>query len=123
MRGNMESLKKDVDFMYAILEGHTFQVDNKLVSNYTNANIPANLRENMEMITDFYDALKEIAFVCDKRAEKFTPQNWRAVEKLISIYHRKIRLKADGESEWCNWWWDDKVIPLLIVKDENGKII
>ncbi|MGN1155773.1 MAG: hypothetical protein ACI4TK_06325, partial [Agathobacter sp.] len=35
MHGNIESLKRDVDFLYAILKGHTFWVDNKRVSEYT----------------------------------------------------------------------------------------
>ncbi|MDO5151610.1 MAG: hypothetical protein Q4D76_19845, partial [Oscillospiraceae bacterium] len=122
MHGNIESLKRDVDFLYAILEGNTFWVDNNQVSEYTNVNLPTDLQENMEMIKDFYNALQEILFPCKKRTDEFDAKDWKSVIKLINLYHRKIKLKKEGENEWYNWWWNEKVIPLLIVKDEKGKI-
>lgn len=121
MHGNIKSLKRDVDFLYAILNGNTFWMDNKQVSEYTDVKLPADLKANMEMITDFYNALKEIEFSCDKRTDEFNENNWKAVTKLINVYHRKIKLKEDNKSEWYIWWWDEKIIPILIVKDENDK--
>lgn len=122
MHGNIESLMKDVHFLNAISRGNTFWVDNKQVTEYKDVNLPSSLQKNMEMITDFYNALKEIQFSCDKRTDEFDEKDWKSVVKLINVYHRKIKLKEDDKSEWYNWWWDEKVIPLLIVKDENGKI-
>ena len=121
MHGNIKSLKRDVDFLYAILNGNTFWMDNKQVSEYTDVKLPADLKANMEMITDFYNALEEIEFSCDKRTDEFNENNWKAVTKLINVYHRKIKLKEDDKSEWYIWWWDEKIIPILIVKDENDK--
>lgn len=121
MHGNIKSLKRDVDFLYAILNGNTFWMDNKQVSEYTDVKLPADLKANMEMITDFYNALEEIEFSCDKRTDEFNENNWKAVTKLINVYHRKIKLKEDNKSEWYIWWWDEKIIPILIVKDENDK--
>ena len=121
MNGNIKSLKRDVDFLYAILNGNTFWMDNKQVSEYTDVKLPADLKANMEMITDFYNALEEIEFSCDKRTDEFNENNWKAVTKLINVYHRKIKLKEDNKSEWYIWWWDEKIIPILIVKDENDK--
>lgn len=121
MHGNIKSLKRDVDFLYAILNGNTFWMDNKQVSEYTDVKLPADLKANMEMITDFYNALKEIEFSCDKRTDEFNENNWKAVTKLINVYQRKIKLKEDNKSEWYIWWWDEKIIPILIVKDENDK--
>ena len=121
MHGNIKSLKRDVEFLYAILNGNTFWMDNKQVSEYTDVKLPADLKANMEMITDFYNALEEIEFSCDKRTDEFNENNWKAVTKLINVYHRKIKLKEDDKSEWYIWWWDEKIIPILIVKDENDK--
>lgn len=121
MHGNIKSLKRDVDFLYAILNGNTFWMDNNQVSEYTDVKLPADLKANMEMITDFYNALEEIEFSCDKRTDEFNENNWKAVTKLINVYHRKIKLKEDDKSEWYIWWWDEKIIPILIVKDENDK--
>lgn len=121
MHGNIKSLKRDVDFLYAILNGNTFWMDNKQVSEYTDVKLPVDLKANMEMITDFYNALEEIEFSCDKRTDEFNENNWKAVTKLINVYHRKIKLKEDDKSEWYIWWWDEKIIPILIVKDENDK--
>lgn len=121
MHGNIKSLKRDVDFLYAILNGNTFWMDNKQVSEYTDVKLPADLKANMEMITDFYNALEEIEFSCDKRTDEFNENNWKAVTKLINVYHRKIKLKEDNKSEWYIWWWDEKIISILIVKDENDK--
>ena len=121
MHGNIKSLKRYVDFLYAILNGKTFLMDNKQVSEYTDVKLPADLKANMEMITDFYNALEEIEFSCDKRTDEFNENNWKAVTKLINVYHRKIKLKEDDKSEWYIWWWDEKIIPILIVKDENDK--
>lgn len=121
MHGNIKSLKRDVDFLYAILNGNTFWMDNKQVSEYTDVKLPADLKANMEMITDFYNALEEIEFSCDKRTDEFNENNWKAVTKLINVYHRKMKLKEDNKSEWYIWWWDEKIIPILIVKDENDK--
>lgn len=71
-------------------------------------NFQRDLKANMEMITDFYNALEEIEFSCDKRTDEFNENNWKAVTKLINVYHRKIKLKEDDKSEWYIWWWDEK---------------
>lgn len=122
MNGNIQSLKKDVDFLYAALNGHTFWVENKKISEYSSVNLPVSLQETMEMLSDFYHALEEIDFTCNKKLSDFSEDNWQSVSKLISIYHRDVKLPEDKNNRWCMWWWDGKVVPLLMVRDEKGEI-
>lgn len=122
MHGNIESLKKDVDFLQAVLQGHSFWVDGKQVTEYANMNISESLQNDMDLITDFYHALNEIDFVCDKKIDDFDEKNREAVVRLVNLYHRKVKLKEERNNEWRMWWWDDRVIPLLVVKDDNEEI-
>ena len=46
MHGNIESLMKDVHFLYAISRGNTFWVDNKQVTEYKDVNLPSSLQKN-----------------------------------------------------------------------------
>ena len=122
MHGNIESLKKDVDFLQAVLQGHSFWVDGKQVTEYANMNISESLQNDMDLITDFYHALNEIDFVCDKKIDDFDEKNREAVVRLVNLYHREVKLKEERNNEWRMWWWDDRVIPLLVVKDDNEEI-
>lgn len=121
MHANIEKLMADVAFLYAVLGGHAFWVGDRKISEYNNVNLSAGLRNKMELISDFYNALKEIDFYCEKRLDDFTDKDWKSVKQLINIYHRKIKLNEDGNA-WCMWWWDGKVVPLLAVQKENGEI-
>lgn len=76
----------------------------------------------MDMIINFTNALKEIKFICDKMAKDFDDKDWNAVMKLISIYKRRFKIKEERNNEWCIWWWDGKLIPLLVVRDEDNEI-
>lgn len=122
MHGNIESLKRDVDFLQAVLQGHSFWVDGKQVTEYANMNISESLQNDMDLITDFYHALNEIDFVCDKKIDDFDEKNREAVVRLVNLYHREVKLKKERNNEWRMWWWDDRVIPLLVVKDDNEEI-
>lgn len=122
MHGNIESLKKDVEFLQAVLQGHTFWVGDKQVTEYFDMKISESLQKNMDSITDFYHALKEIDFTCDKKIDDFDDKNWEAVARLINLYHRSVKLKEGRNNEWRMWWWDGKVVPLLVVLDENEEI-
>ena len=117
--GNIEEIKKDVDFLYAVMNGTSFWVQNKKLSEYSDKNVPTDLQNKMEMITDFYNALKEINFICEKDFDDFNDEDWKSVRSLINIYHRNIKIKDDRNNEWCMWWWNGKVIPLLAVWDDD----
>ncbi|MFR2794488.1 MAG: hypothetical protein ACLTBS_08450 [Eisenbergiella sp.] len=121
-RGNIESLKKDVDFLYAVVSGQALEVGGKQLIRYKDVNLNEGLQENMKRISDFYNALKEIEFTCHKRVEEFNDSDWNSVAALINLYHRNIKMKENQTNDWFMWWWDGKVIPLFIVQDEKGQI-
>lgn len=122
MHGNIESLKKDVDFLYAILEGAALKIDNEEILIFKTVNYSSELQKNMEMVKKFYDSLKEIQFACTKRIEKFDKKDWKAVNELINICQRKIKFKSNNMYIWYLWWWDEKVIPLLIIRSGDKKV-
>ena len=60
------------------------------------------------------------SFNCDKRVVDFTENNWKSPNELIKIYSGKVELK--NETTWYLWWWDEKVMPILLILDSDKKI-
>lgn len=120
MHGNIQSLKKDADFLNAVLHGHSFWIENKKVSTFTNANIPNSLEESLGVICDFYNGLQEINFECDKKADDFSMEDWESVLNLVGVYRREIKIDKGRNNDWYIWHWEGKVIPLLLVQDDKG---
>lgn len=121
MHGSFEELKRDVDFLYAMKRGHSLWVGSKKISEYTDVNLPEQLLQKMEMILDFYKASKEINFICDKQTDQFCEKDWTSLVKLVDVYRRGIDIKDGRNNEWYLWWWNDEVIPILVIRDENNK--
>lgn len=122
MYGNFDTLNKDAVFLGALLEGKTLWLGDRQASTYPNKKFTVELYQKMDMIINFTNALKEIKFICDKMAKDFDDKDWNAVMKLISIYKRRFKIKEERNNEWCIWWWDGKLIPLLVVRDEDNEI-
>lgn len=120
--GTIKELKKDVDFLYATMNGESFWLKDKKIASYVGKNLPQNLREQMEEISEISDAFEEINYTCDKKSDDFTEEDWKAINKLLMIYRREIKPKGDKENIWFMWWWNGKVVPLFLMKEKDGEI-
>lgn len=120
--GNITSLKDDVEFLYAILNGKAFYLENKEIITYNNLILPNKLKDTMAKIVDIYEALNMIGINCNKRWDDFTAANWKAINELLNIYYRNIIPKFGSTNAWYILWWEGKVIPIFLAKNSNGEI-
>ncbi len=122
LNGNLNTLLKDVNFIKSMEKGKSFYLNNKKTVEYSNANIPENLKNQMKLILDLSQAFVEIGFTCNKRFDEFTDENWKCINELLKIYYRKIRPKEGNDNAWYMWYWDDKVVPLFLNINEKCEI-
>ncbi|WP_312070389.1 hypothetical protein [Anaerotignum propionicum] len=120
--GDIFSLYKDVQFFKALQQGKTLYVDNKKVIDVQNVKISKKFKNEIDQILDLHSAFIEIGYVCKKRFADFTDENRKFINELLKIYNRKIRPKEGCNSAWFMWHWDDKVVPLFLVYNEEKKL-
>lgn len=120
--GNLTSLLKDVNFIEAVEKGNSLFVDNQKITDIENVKIPKSFKDEMKMILDLKYAFIEIGFNCDKNFKDFSNENWKYVNELLKIYYRKKRPKKGSDNAWYMWYWDDKVVPLFLNINKEGKI-
>lgn len=118
--GNLTTLLRDVRFLNAIVNGKSFYVDGKRIMGFSYVKIPKNLKNELKMISDLSYAFDEIGFVCNKNFSDFTDENWKSINDLLRIYNRNIRLKEGIDNSWYMWYWDEKIVPLFLNRNEKG---
>lgn len=121
-KGKIETLLRDVRFIRAIEYGNSFYLDNKKILNFNNVNIPKKLDNKMDFVIKLNGAFVEIGFTCNKRVADFTEENWESINELLIINDRKIKLEENCNGLWHMWYWDDKVVPLYLVRNNDEQI-
>jgi hypothetical protein len=122
VNGDISSLLKDVKFLKAVKKGKSFYFDNRKITDFNNVKIPKKFKDEMKMILDLSDAFMEIGFNCNKKFDEFTNENWKYINELLKIHNREIRPKEGSDNAWYMWYWDNKVVPIFLCYNEEGKI-
>lgn len=121
-RGNLTTLLRDVQFINKLKVGSQIFVDNQKMTDITDINIPKAMRDKIQLVLDLENAFKEIGIRCDKRFDAFTEENWKHINELLNLYHRRLKPKEGKDSAWYIWNWDDVVVPLMLNVNENKEI-
>lgn len=56
----------------------------------------------------------------EKRIEDFDEKDWKAINELIILY--KGNLTFEDEVAYRMWWWQDKAVPFILIKDETQHV-
>lgn len=117
---SFDEIKKDIMFLKNITSGNTMLVDNNVIATYGDVVFPKEMQENIKDIELVIEAFETLGITCTKRVEEFTDVNWKSVNKLVNIHSGKIVPKK--ESAWHIWEWDDRILPILLIKKNNKEV-
>ena len=117
---DLECTENDVKFIKAMRNEKSILMEGEPVVNYADFSLTDGLDEKLLNFEKAMEALRTIQFMPKKRIDAFDEENWRALDRLIYICSDKMQIAK--ESDWYMWWWDGKVIPLLLLQTDNRDI-
>lgn len=117
---DLECTENDVNFINAMANGKAILMEGQPLVNYADFSLENGLEERLLNFEKSMRALRTIQFMPKKRIDAFDEENWRALERLIYICSDKMQITK--ESDWYMWWWDGKVVPILLLQQENNAI-
>jgi len=116
---DIDGVKKDIDFLQAVKNGHTLTSGNNVICEYTDPILGKDIEQVIRNINDLIKAQEQFAVKIIKRFDKFSNENYVAMDELINFYRGDIRPK--DITDWYMWWWDGKVIPMFMAVDSDEK--
>lgn len=122
MLSDLNTLLHDVEFLNQLRNEKDFYVDQVKVAEIRNVNFSQHMEKRMKIVIDLDAAFKDIGFKCNKKFEDFTDANWKSVNELLNLYRGNIKPKEGNEHAWYMWYWDDKVVPLFLIRKEDESI-
>lgn len=114
----LPEIMKDIKFMHALEYGHELCINNKVMVTYSNVKIPDQLLKDFDKFRRIAQAFEKFDVQCSKRIEMFTQKDWKAINTLLNL--EKGNIYPQKNHAWYMWWWDGKLYPIFLTKDEDG---
>ncbi len=119
---DLRTLRHDVEFLNQLREKKTFYVDQVKVVEINSVKFPSHMEDKMKMVEELSEAFCEIGFDCNKSFNDFTEDNWKSINVLLNLYRRNIKPKEGRDCAWYMWYWDERVVPLFLSRNEKSEI-
>lgn len=118
-KGELKDVEKDLVFLERICKGECCYIGDELLFKSIK-NLKDKDMAYINTLKFIIEALEFYEIPCKKKMSDFTLNDLKALFELTDIYRGNI--EVEGESMWYMWWWNGKVVPLLVGKDSEGEI-
>jgi len=119
-KSDFTTVIKDIQFLEAIQQGRGLYIGKKKVLAYDRPKLNRNLEKTIKDFKLIQLAINRFGLPLEKPIEDFDEKDWKAINELIMIY--KGDLTSENQVSYRMWWWQDKVVPFILIKDETQRV-
>ncbi len=112
-------IENDILFIKALKFGKEISIGQDCSLSLGSITFKEEFLKYLSWLENLIAAFKEYDIICEKRLDQFTDKDFDAVNCLIGIYLKNI--SKNYKSNWWLMWWENKVYPIFITEDTNGK--
>lgn len=119
-KSDFNTIINDIQFLEALQHGSGLYIGKKLVLEYENPKLDQELEKTINDFKLIQVSVNRFGLTLEKRIEDFEEKDWDALNKLIMLY--KGELTSEKRVSYSIWWWQDKLVPFLLLKDETQQV-
>lgn len=117
---DLHTIKNDINFIKAVVNGNCLCVDGEVIVDYENMKLDDELIGQINEVEMIITAFEKMGIKCSKRIDKMSDSDWKSIYELLKLYLGEI--KPIEQTAWHIWWWEDKIVPIMIFKNSRNEI-
>lgn len=119
-KSDFNTVINDIQFLDALQHGSGLYIGKKKVFEYERPKLDPELERTINDFKLIQLVVNRFGLTLKKRIEDFDGKDWKAINELIILY--KGNLAFEDKVAYRMWWWQDKVVPFILIKDETQHV-
>ena len=119
-KSDFNKVINDIQFLDALQHGSGLYIGKKKVLEYESQKLEQELERTSNDFKLIQLVVNRFGLTLEKRIEDFDEKDWKAINELIILY--KGNLTFEDEVAYRMWWWQDKAVPFILIKDETQHV-